>query len=63
MRLTLSKSREQIAELRRDRILASWPAHVQLEAHHDAANGKAAKLERMNAAIAAIKAELPYPDQ
>lgn len=62
MRLSIRLTAEQIAEERRRRYLAAWPMHAQLEAQHDAANGRPEKLERMTTDFARIKAELPFPD-
>lgn len=61
MRVIVGKTREQIAALREERILAAWPVPKQLEAHQDAANGDTTKRDRMNADIECIKAALPYP--
>lgn len=44
---------------RRMAILHRWPQGRQLEAHHDAANGKPGNLATMNDEIAAIKAAIP----
>lgn len=61
MRITVTKTREQIAEARRIAYLEKWPPHKQLEAHSDAARGDSSKLDMMLADFDLIKEELPYP--
>jgi hypothetical protein len=61
MRLTLRKSRAEIAAERQRRYLEAWPIPQQMEAHAEAAAGRSARLTEMQTAFAAIKASLPYP--
>lgn len=61
MKIVKTRTREEIARLRERRYLALWPAAQQLEALHDAQNGRPGKLARMQADFAAIREELPYP--
>lgn len=44
---------------RRMAIISRWPMWRQIEAHHDAANGRLETLALMNAEIAEIKAAIP----
>lgn len=60
MRITVTKTREQIAEARRIAYLEKWPPNKQLEAHADAARGDSSKLDAMLTDFAAIKDSLPY---
>lgn len=62
MQVGLRTTRAEVSAKREALILEAWPIGKQLEAHHDAANGKPAKLDRMNAEIAAIKTRYPFPE-
>lgn len=63
MIIPLTKTRAQVADLRRRLYLSQWPVHQQMEAHADAAAGRPEKRDAMLADLAAIKAAHPYPPE
>lgn len=62
MKVTATRTRDEIARLRQQAYLTAWPAARQLEAQQDMLNGDPAKWERMRADFSAIRALYPYPD-
>lgn len=62
MKVTATRTRDEIARLRQQAYLAAWPAARQLEAQQDMLNGTPAKWERMRADFSAIRTLYPYPD-
>jgi hypothetical protein len=62
MKVTATRTRDEIAKLRQQAYLAAWPAARQLEAQQDMLNNNPAKWERMHADFSAIRALYPYPD-
>lgn len=62
MKVTATRTHDEIARLRQQAYLAAWPTARQLEAQQDMLNGTPAKWERMHADFSAIRALYPYPD-
>lgn len=62
MLIQLTKTREQVDQLRKEAYLKAWPTHKQMEAFQDAANGDTTKLDKMNADFEVIRNDLPWPD-
>ena len=60
--IKLTKTREEVATMRRNAYLEKWPPHKQLEAHADAARGDPTKLNLMFEDFEAVKMTLPYPE-
>ena len=61
MKIANIRTREEVAKLREAAYLKAWPAAQQLEAIHDAANGRPEKKARMEADFALIRQRFPFP--
>lgn len=62
MRVLYKPSREKTRSARRTAYLSLWPAERQMEAHAEAAMGRAEKLNEMVEDFAEIRRTLPFFD-
>lgn len=60
MKLNLGAARDDIARAREAAILEAWPPSKQMEALTEAAMGRPAKLEQLQAFILTVKERFPY---
>lgn len=61
MRIEKTRTREEIANFRRQEYLRRWPLSRQFEAMQDRDNGRPEKWQAMMADFARIRQDLPYP--